>query len=89
MSLEDRIKDYLKRLQFRSIIVLALLVLFVIIFVALWATMGFDLPAFLTDVKLIEKASLFALWTIGAILFGLALATFILSRGLGNALKGK
>lgn len=89
LSLEDKVKDLVKRLEFGSRIVFIFFVVFVIIFLAVWASIGFALPAFLTDVKLVEKAGLFALWTIGAILFGAALATFFIGLKLGNAVRGK
>lgn len=89
MGLEERVKEYLKRVEFRNKIVLVLFTVFVIIFLAVWAIIGFALPEFLTDVRLVEKSGLFALWTIGAILFGVALATFIFSRELRNATRAK
>jgi len=87
-SLEDKVKDIVKRLEFGSRVVLMLFAVFVIIFLAVWASIRFALPAFLSDVKLIEKAGLFALWTIGAILFGAALATFFIGLKLANAVRG-
>lgn len=89
MSFEDRVKEYLKRLEFRSRIVIALFIVLVIVFLAVWATIRFTLPAFVTDPKLIEKSVLFIFWTIGAILFGIALAAFIVHRQLRNALRAK
>jgi hypothetical protein len=89
MSLENKVKEYLGRVKFRSIVVLVLFIIFVAIFLGVWATIGFALPAFVTDPKLIEKAGLFAFWTVGAILFGAGLAAFIIGRGLGKAVEGK
>ena len=89
MGLEEGVKEYLKRVEFRNKIVLVLFIVFVMFFLAVWTTLGFALPAFLTDVRLVEKSWLFALWTIGAILFGAALATFIFSRELRNATRAK
>mgnify|MGYP001147206444 CR=1 FL=1 len=89
VSLEDKVKDLAKRLEFGSKISLMLFIAFVIVFLAVWASIKFVLPSFLTDVKLVEKAGLFALWTIGAILFGAALATFFIGRKLGSVARGK
>lgn len=88
-GMEKGIKKYLKQMEFLNKIFLAILVISVVVFLALWATIGFVLPEFFTDVRLFEKGFLFALWTIGAILFGFAAATFISSRGLRNAVRGK
>lgn len=89
MSLKEKVEKYLKRLEFRTRIALLLVVVFIIVFLAFWSTIDFTLPAFLTDVRLVEKASLFAFWTIGAILFGVVLAAFIISRELGTAIRAK
>jgi len=88
MSLE-RVEESLKRLEFRTRIVLALVLVLAIVFLVVWATIRFTPPAFLTNPELIEKAILFAFWTIGAILFGAGLAAFIVHRQLRNAIKGK
>lgn len=89
MSLKEKVERYLKRLEFRTRIALLLVVVFIIVFLAFWSTINFALPAFLTDVRLAEKAFLFAFWTIGAILFGVVLAGFIISRELRNAVRAK
>lgn len=89
MSVEKGIEKYLKQMEFINKLFLAIFIISVVIFLAFWATMGFVLPEFFTDVQLFEKGFLFTVWTIGAILFGVAVATFIFSRGLGNAVRGK
>jgi len=87
MSSQDKVEKYFNRLKFRSMIMLILFIVCVIIFLGVWATTGFALPAFFTDPNLVHKAYLFAFWTVGAILFGVAIAAFIISRGLGQAIR--
>jgi len=85
MSVEEKVQKYLRGLEAKSLILLGVFIVFVIIFIGLWAVADFKVPGLISQPK--DTTWLFVFWTIGALLFGAVIAVVSVCRGLGKAIK--